>query len=285
MKYTLRLVLLFGAMMAVFLSCSKQDKSNDSAVAVVGEKRLLLYDLEGVVPSGTAPKDSLRMIEQFIKQWVFNQWKVKEAEEKLSTNKQDLEYEIEQFKQSLLLNQREKELLSGFADTSINSNEIDSFYNFNTELFLLENDIWKGRIIRCKGKPPKKDLIIRLIKSASKKDQKALEELCFSFSDAYDLNDSTWKIQSEAFRLIPEKIVAKISQTSNGQLNTLEDSISSYFVYTRNCKRKGEIAPKEYEYTNIRNLLILQRKRQFLDQYYTNGFNKALKEGTVKISH
>ncbi len=61
--------LLLTILLPAFLSCKYINFSSDKAVAEVGDQKLLESDIRELIPEGTNPEDSIRMLEQYINTW------------------------------------------------------------------------------------------------------------------------------------------------------------------------------------------------------------------------
>lgn len=140
-----------------FYSCNSIKRRYDPAkkpVARAFNNYLYQSDIEGIVPKGTKPTDSIKIMNEYLTQWMQQQVIIHQALNNLDTNQIDFSRQIEDYKNSLIIYEYEKELVKEKLDTAIPGQEIEDYYNQNKKDFQLKNDIVRIIYVKCLKKRP-----------------------------------------------------------------------------------------------------------------------------------
>ena len=108
------LVLVIG-----LFSCSKEE---GSPLAKVYDNYLYEKDIEGLVPEGLSSSDSLSFVQNYIKQWVESQIILNKAKKNIDD---DFTRQLEDYKNSLILNSYEAKIVNQLIDTNVSQQEIE----------------------------------------------------------------------------------------------------------------------------------------------------------------
>src|SRR3984957_17541988 len=103
------------------LSCNVIKKNNDPAkkpVARAFDAYLYQSDIEGIVSKGTKPADSLKILNEYLTRWMQQQVIVHQALNNLDPKQIDFSRQIEDYKNSLIIYEYEKELVKEKLDTN-----------------------------------------------------------------------------------------------------------------------------------------------------------------------
>ena len=126
-------------------------------VARAFDTYLYQSDIEGIVPKGTKPADSLKILNEYITRWMQQQVIVHQALNNLDPKQIDFSRQMEDYKNSLIIYAYEKELIAEKLDTTIAEQEIEDYYNQNKNDFELKNDIVKIIYVKVPQKAPGQD--------------------------------------------------------------------------------------------------------------------------------
>src|SRR6185312_1546049 len=188
--YWLLLLVLAG-----LFSCNVIKKNNEPAkkpVARAFDTYLYQSDIAGIVPKGSKPADSLKMLNEFITRWMQQQVIVRQALNNLDPKQIDFSRQLEDYKNSLIIYAYEKELISEKLDTTISGQEIEDYYNQNKKDFQLKNDIVKIIYVKVPKKASTQDKLKSWINSTDIKDREKLAAYCNQTASNYFLDDNVW---------------------------------------------------------------------------------------------
>ena len=264
----------------LFLS-SCFSKEDERIIASVNEKDLFLTEVLNEMPNQI--EDSAYFIERYMNEWIRKKLMIYHAEINLSSDLQDYEKQIEEYKHSLLIYAYQQELLNQNFDTTIHNLELESYYIQYRDQFKLNKNIFKGRFIVIDKSAPNLVSLNKLFKSNEEGSLDDLVDYCQQFAKEYYLEDDKWQY----FSLFNEKLPVKIDEEDYFLKNTkgmfFEDNLYRYYLYITDYQLKGSISPLAMEKDRIKNVLLNKKKIEYLkqleDELYKNGL--ALKK--IKI--
>ena len=272
-------IFILLAFLLLAVSCFNGD--NQSVIASVNEKNLLLSEVVKEMPKAT--EDSAFFVERYMNLWIRKQLMVYHAEINLSSDLLDYEKQIKEYRSSLLIYAYQQELINQNFDTTITTQQVNAYYKQYREEFKLVKNIFKGRYIVVDKSAPKLKDLSKWYKSDKPESIEELTDYCQQFAKEYYLADSSWQYFSVINNKLPELIAEKEYFLKNTKGVWFEDEQYRYYIYVKDYQIKGTISPLALERDKIRNVLLNKNKIQYLkqleDELYQNGL--ALKK--IKI--
>jgi hypothetical protein len=119
--------------------------------------------------------------------------------------------------------------------------------------------------------------------SKREKDAEALADYCFQYAFSSQLPDTNWVYVDEVMRGMDPDLMQQFNFTSHQTVQTVEDSLFRYFLVTKAHRSVGEPSPLSFEVFNIRSLILLQRRQEFIERYYQERYRKAQEEKKIEI--
>jgi len=255
----------------VLVSCFTKEESE--IIASVNEKDLFLNEVLAEMPNQI--EDSAYFVEKYMNDWVRKQLMIYHAEINLSTDLQDYEKQIEQYRSSLLIYAYQQELLNQNLDTTIAFNEIESYYEQYKDEFKLTKNIFKGRLIIVDKFAPDLASLNKWYKSDKENSIESLDDYCQQFAKEYYLKDDKWQFFSIFNQMLPELIEEEEYFLRNTKGIWFEDAGFRYYLFVKDYQIKGGISPLAVEKEKIKNVLLNKKKIKYLkqleDELYQNG--------------
>jgi hypothetical protein len=287
-KKALRIWLsLAGCLLLMTISCTKfkkqDDKNAGKAIARVYDRYLYLSDIVNIVPKGTSHNDSLTIIRNYVQNWVRQQIVLKKAEDNLDEEDKNVEKKLEEYRNSLITYNYERELIRQKLDTVINSQEIENYYNEHPNNFQLKDNIIKVLYLRIPKTAPKIDKVRNWYKSDAAKDRKLLEDYCIQFAHDYNFNDEEWLLFDDLLKKVPIETYDKEQFLRNNRFIEIPDSSSIYLVNIKGFKIKESQSPLSFESDNIRNFIINKRKLEMIRDMEKSAYDNAINNHEVEI--
>ena len=199
-------------------------------MAQIGKEILYRKDVEGLLQDAETARDSLNMVNHYIDLWAIDNLLLKKAEEELSKEEKDVEQELADYRKSLLVFRYQKKYVEERIDTLINTEEIQSYYSDNTELFLLDEPLVRARLIRMRLHSPYLPMVRNIYRSNTLEDLTQLERLCESSAEIYTDYDGKWISAVELAQDLPfgrETVMQALKPA--GHIDT-RDSLYAYLV-------------------------------------------------------
>ena len=246
-------------------------------VARVGEVYLYREDIPSNFVSGVSHEDSVKFMENYIRQWVSDQLIVEKAKLYLPAPAMaDIEKQVQKMRDDLMIYRYEQELILQKLDTIVEDTLVERFYNEHTELFALEENIVKVIFIKIPLSAPNIAQVRRWYRSNRERDLKKLENYCYQYAMKFDDFEDHWI----SFNFILEQIPLKVSNQERylryNPFIEARDSVAQYFIRVNEYRLRGTTAPLEYVSEEIVRTLLNERKMKFLRELENNIYFEAL---------
>ena len=262
------LYILLFTLLAV--SCKMTSQFTDAAselfrgevVAKVGNHKLYRNQLQSYIPAGVSPEDSAGLAKRYINAWA-EDLLLDMAEEQLSDSDKDVTKELEDYRRTLLKYRYEQLYINQRLDTLITEEEIQRYYQTNTERFRLERPLLKARYMIISADARSLKTLKKLMSSDDETDVMEADSLgayaAHKYADAAD----TWM---DAITLAQElgtdyrTLLASIGKDQFAEVN--DGSGNLRIAYIAEIAPEGKPAPVEYVTERIRDIILSNRKHK-----------------------
>lgn len=258
---------------------------SDTTLAEVGNRKLRVRDVRSAVPQGMTGDDSVAFVEAFVDRWVRKQLKLQEAEVLFSASEQDIDRQVEEYRQALLIRKLEQQYVDRSIDTVFTEEEIASYYQTHKSDFKLDRPVVKGVIVRFRDGYRQAGKLKTLMKETDEVQQQAFHDLCEK--NELTVNDfrEHWVDFSEFLNYLPalqsQNYRSLLSSVSSVQ--EMRDNKSHYFFRLDAVRREGDPIPLERLRTTIRRILFNQRQGEVIRRHEEELLSRGLKENKVRL--
>jgi len=278
-------IYLYIIAILVLQSCDYFTIKNDNSevVARVDETYLYKEDLVDILPQDYSEQDSIQITSNYINNWVKQQLLLSKAQMNLKNNTDKFENLVKNYREDLYINSYKEAVVSEYLNTDIVDEDIESFYNENSQNFKLNEELLRLRFIKMGKDVFNKKELIKLFKSSKKEDLDSLIEKELSLK-SHHLNDSVWVKYNDFIKEVPLfSTVGKKQLLKKGIFIQKEDSLSLYLVAVKEVLERNEIAPKTYIAPTIKQMILHQRKLLLLRNIEETLIDDARKEQQFEI--
>lgn len=265
---------------STFSSCSYieqyiKERESEGIIASVGDNFLYKEDIELVVPQGTSSSDSALIVEAYIQRWATNILTLKNAERNVS-NQQEINKMVEEYRQRLMIHNYQQEMVSEKVKLPTEI-EAKQFYESNKELFLLEDAVIKGAIIKVPNNI-KTDNIQRKFKNLNE-NIADIEKYALQYATDYVLFTEYW-------RLVGDVINTETSKLKINKIGYYEekDSLHLMLINVTEYLPQGEVAPFEMIKEDVQTMLYNQHKMDYLNNFEKEMFEYGVRHNQIKIN-
>lgn len=278
LKYSFFLVLT-----GLLLQCTNSQTAEDVVVAQVGEKKLYQKDLTEIIPSSIGTPDSSLIADDYIKKWIKQELIIQKANENLTPAQKDVTKEIQEYRNSLLIYKYKNELMRQRMDTTVTKEQIEQYYYLNPDNFNLDKNIVKAIFIKIPNEVANPTLLKTMAENNSEEGLNELRDYCLQYAKGFDIFIDNWV----DFEVVSNNLPAGIADeerflTGKSQIE-LKDSNYYYLVSIQDYKLKNDPAPLDFVENNIKNLILNQRKIEFLKQMEENIYKEGIRQNKFKI--
>lgn len=265
--------------LVAFASCGgeKTDKVGDPLLAKAYDKSLYLSDTEGLFPEGTSSEDSSLILNAYVQRWLRDQLLMYEAERNIPKDL-NIDKLVRDYRASLVRYNFEKKIIAEKLDSSVSESELRAFYDAHPEQFQLENTILKCYFLKVPADAPQNELN----KIWYAKDRDKLGNYAKQWATASLLDPARWYKLEEIAAFLPKGTLTTDNVGSRRE-GTLNDGGFRFYYRVLETVRGKETAPFDYVRDQALNIILHKRKRDLLEKWKEDLYQKELRRENVKI--
>lgn len=267
----------------LFIRCGQTSSPGDQPVAQVGTKVLKYLELVQVIPDELPSEDSTKLADEYIRKWIRQELLIQKANENLTPEQKDLSKEIDEYRNSLIIYKYKNALLGEQMDTTVTSEQIETYYNNNTENFRLSTNIVKGIFMKIPANVVNTRNLKKMLDDTSDEGIAALHEYCVQYAKNYDFFTDNWVSFRKVRNNLPYEIDNPEELLRQKSVIEQKDSEFYYVVSIFDYQLQNEIAPPEYVMENIKTLILNKRKVELLQQIEENVYKEGVRQNKFKI--
>ena len=236
-----------------------------------------------VVPKGLAPEDSTRLAARYIKSWASEHVNLKIAEEQLSKSEKDVSRELEDYRRSLLKYRYEQLYVNERLDTAVTSDQVEEYYLANQEKFVLNKPIVKARYLNIDNDSPSLKQIRKRMSSQDANDLVEADSLAFSSALKFTTWENSWidiTVLAREYAMDYDAVLAKMNK---GWIESVDTVGYMRLAYISEMVQKGRVAPMEFCYDRIKDIIISERKQALISSLEQDLLDDARENGQFVI--
>lgn len=255
-------------------------KEGDKLLAKVYNKSLYLSQLEGIVPEGTTPNDSVLMVTAYVQRWVREQLLMYEAERNIPKDL-NIDKLVRDYRASLVRFNFEQQIIAEKLDSTVSEAELKTFYENNKDQFQLENTILKCQLLKLPPNAPLNELN-KFWYSRSASDEAKLRAYAKQWAALALLDTEKWYKLDEVAALLPKGTLSSDNVASRRE-GTLSDGDFRYYYRVLESVKGKETAPFEYVKEQASKVILHRRKQQLLEKWKEDLYQKELRRENIQI--
>lgn len=264
--------------------CLSSCKQKDTVVAEAYHAKLYLSQLAAQIPDSFSPADSAQLAQILIEDWIKQQIILHEAKQALPLKSQNFEKEIDEYKNTLLVNTYFNFLTSDSGQFTVSDDELEQFIKKYESRYTVNREIIKINYVKtARDSKLIKELKELLFDDDRRTEEKQrIEELCAD-SIEYFLEDNTWLYLDDIQNEFPIEIKNKESILSQNKYIETEDSDYHYLIVFLDYKSRRTINETEEEIAAARMMLTQQKKQNFVNQKIEELMQKSMQSGQIAM--
>lgn len=277
---------IWGAYLSLVLlamsSCQQQvEHGGKTPLAQVGDHFLYREDMAQALPYGISGTDSVRFVNEFVQKWLEEQVLYEKAEHNVRGDEK-IERMVAEYRRTLVMNNYEHMLLLQRMNEELTEEELQGYYNENKQLFILEEPVIKGVLIKVPLTSPGLKDLKRWYKEKTDEALEELEKYAFRNSVLYEYFYEHWVPVSELEGKIIVNLAELSSEFDKHHDIEVEDEEYCYLLHIDEYLLKGEEKPYDLARNEIINLLANKRKVEFMNNVKKDLYNQSMEMGRIK---
>ena len=268
-------ICIYCIFLITFLACNEQ--SNQSWVAKYQDEIITNTELKAVMPKGLSTDDSLKFVNQYIKNWVKSKVLISEKDNLLSEDEiKNIELKVAKYREDLTEIMIEDKLTASYSNT-VEEKDLQQYYNDFPETFILKDDVLSYRIMKVPSDSARK------YKAMLQENLETLTVLLKKNNYYFDFKDNNWVEKDKLLStdLLPEKIKKQNLMVEN-QIYTYTQGENTLVFQTLKSGKAGNAAPYEYIKPTIKRVVLNKNKLNLLSQKKNELYEKAVENDEIK---
>ena len=262
--------------------CFQSNFNESNYVARFGENYLSkekFYQLIG----NYQRSDSLTKANEVINEWALKKILLSKASLNLDQKKLDsLSQLADEFKNTLYVDYYVEALLNAKTNLEIDSLEIDSIYNLRKNQMQLNASIYKYLIIEISKDFSDLNKIKQSVLRFSTEDQKYLDSISNRFK-TYKIKNKNWSNDRQLTKDLNFISRNRLIDLKKSKFYQFEDSLSLYLIKIIDSKSQGDISPKSYVASTLKQMILNERKAIIMSKLKNGILNEAIMNNKFEI--
>ena len=280
MRFLSILFCIFTLTSCDYIKLQERDAPTSEIIAIVNTDKLFKEDLKDFLPRNISREDSLILVKSFIQDWAVKKLLLDAAaNNNTQESLKNINSLVQDYKESLLINNFKEALIKQQLDTIISDDEVEAYYLINNENFKLNEVLVKSKYLYFDASVINKKEIIKFFKSEEIEDAEELERQQLSFK-MYQLNDSIW---TELDKILLKLPFSKENLLKKSKFIQKQDSLGLYLVAIKDVLRRNDIAPLSYIKPTIKEMILHKRKIELIRNIEKIIVKDATKNNNFKI--
>jgi hypothetical protein len=249
-------------------------------IVQVKDKILTREELEENITSFLSPEDSILAAEHYIRIWIHDNL-LYDIARKNSIDKENIDRLVENYRKSLIIYQYQEQLVNERLSKDIGNEVLLNYYKNNQDKFKLDRSLIKGLFLRVPIDAPQIDKIRTWYRSISPTSLANIEKYSLQYSASYDYFFDNWVDLNELMNKWPVNQKNELEGVKSNKFMEQKDDNYFYFLHITDYLLPGDNAPFEYAKSTIKEILVNQKKIEFLRKTEEDLYNKALNSGQI----
>ena len=284
MSFLRRFFFVFLYSCLTFLSACSETDSSDRIVVSVDDADLTVAQLVSALPVGVSSQDSAAFADDFIRTWTRRQTLLHKAKQSLSADDDDVEDAVTEYRESLIIERFQKRLIERKFISNISSDDVHDYYNSMKQNFILRDHIIKGLYAVIPVSSPDCDDFLKKLNSFKMDSSFDVEQYLYKYSSNYKLFADTWTTFSSIKKFFPANSIPEDSRSlSQSRFFKYKYDNSVYVLLVLDICPAESIAPIDFVYNDVYNIILGKRKLEFLDGVSRDIYDQAVKDNSIKF--
>ena len=277
-----QIIALLFALVYILSACRPEITYKDDDVLVrVHGSSLHRSEVEKIIPSNLSSADSFLIAENYIEKWIKDVLTFEVAKRNIGKEEEDINRLVEEYRRALLRHRYQEYMIRSRLTAEIREADKLAYYEENSHKFILKKNLIKGLFLKIPAESPGLADVKKWYKSADPASLEKIEKYSIQNASVYDYFYDRWIDFDEMLDKIPVKVSNKSRYLSANQTVEVSDSSFCYLLNISEYLLAGNIAPYEYADFEIQEMIINQRKMDFLKTFEEQLYQDAILKGEV----
>ncbi len=266
----------------LFVGCKMSGDEDGQNVARFNDSYLNKSDFSELM-TNFSEEDSVVKANNVINNWAINKILIERAKLNLTESRlNEIESLVDDYRSDLLSDSYLEALVNSTINLDIDSSEIQSLFDSNKNLFLLNEDIYRLIFVELPQDFSDTYEVRKRIRRFNEKDQYFLDSISFRYNN-YSFDTKIWVSEKKLLNEFDFLNSYSYRSLKNYNFYQYKDSLSLYLIKIVDSAIKGEISPIENVLSTLEYMSLNQRKKEVMLKIKTNILKDALINNKLEI--
>jgi len=266
----------------LFVGCKMSGDEDGQNVARFNDSYLNKSDFSELM-TNYSEEDSVVKANNIINNWAINKILIERAKLNLTESRlNEIESLVDDYRSDLLSDSYLEALVNSTINLEVDSSEIQSLFDSNKNLFLLNEDIYRLIFIELPQDFSDTYEVRKRIRRFNEKDQYFLDSISYRYNN-YSFDTKTWVSEKKLLNEFDFLNSYSYRSLKNYNFYQYKDSLSLYLIKIVDSARKGEISPIENVLSTLEYMSLNQRKKEVMLKIKANILKDALLNNKLEI--
>lgn len=257
------------------------DHKGKTPLVQVGDNYLYMEDVMAVTPPGISEKDSAEMADRYIKNWIDDMLLYAKAEDNIPDDAGINEL-VNSYRRELITHTYIEQIVSQEVESLIPDSEVEEYYNENKDAFLAVGPYIKGLYIKVPKTASGISQVRQWYKDGSERSVDKIEKYGLRNAVDYEYFYDRWRSVNDFFLRLPTDADKEKNNIGKNKNIELSDSAFYYFLHIEDYLGKGEILPLEYAGKDIREIIMNNKRVEFIIKMKKDLYDEACDNNDIK---
>ncbi|WP_289090230.1 peptidylprolyl isomerase [uncultured Bacteroides sp.] len=257
------------------------DHKGKTPLVQVGDNYLYMEDVMAVTPPGISEKDSAEMADRYIKNWIDDMLLYAKAEDNIPDDAGINEL-VNSYRRELITHTYIEQIVSQEVESLIPDSEVEEYYNENKDAFLAVEPYIKGLYIKVPKTASGISQVRQWYKDGSERSVDKIEKYGLRNAVDYEYFYDRWRSVNDFFLRLPTDADKEKNNIGKNKNIELSDSAFYYFLHIEDYLGKGEILPLEYAGKDIREIIMNNKRVEFITKMKKDLYDEACDNNDIK---
>ena len=257
------------------------DHKGKTPLVQVGDNYLYMEDVMAVTPPGISEKDSAEMADRYIKNWSDDMLLYAKAEGNIPDDAGINEL-VNSYRRELITHTYIEQIVSQEVESLIPDSEVEEYYNENKDAFLAVEPYIKGLYIKVPKTASGISQVRQWYKDGSERSVDKIEKYGLRNAVDYEYFYDRWRSVNDFFLRLPTDADKEKNNIGKNKNIELSDSAFYYFLHIEDYLGKGEILPLEYAGKDIREIIMNNKRVEFITKMKKDLYDEACDNNDIK---
>lgn len=280
----MRVLFTFITLFLLLGACKgSQPVDNTDVLVRVKGRTLKKSEVKNLIPWSASSADSLLMAESYVQKWIKDALVYDVALRNLGNAKADIDKLVEEYKRSLVRYRYQERLIDEKLKTEIQESDKLNFYEANQKKFILDKSLIKGLFLKIPVDAPGLSDVKKWYKSTDISSIEKIEKYSVQNAMIYEYFYDKWVDFDDVMENVPVHVSNPNAFLKTNKHVEIADSSYCYLLNIKEYLPSGSVEPYDYASPHIMEMLVNQRKVEFLKNFEDELYNDAIRSGDVEF--